>query len=175
MDNYLVVANEAEYCLQEVELYYYHEKMHQDKSVFKRDRAAREFFFHPYGVDICFATSKDEICYGGVLIRAMKNNAGNYICGPISCHDELLKNIRMENGESVLRLSLKNSEDPQKLELEKTIRIKGKKDKYDECLYRYVSKELSAEIMKRPESDYYRKRVCSINNNMESEKGRTDS
>lgn len=163
MDNYEVLANDNAYRLLEVELYYYdNNNDHADKSVFERDTQAQQFFFHAFGVDICFETNKDKTCFGGVLIRAMRNAAGKLFCGPISCHDEILRKIKFDQGKSLLSLSLEKANIPQNIDIEETVRIKGKKDDFDDTKYRYVSKEFLQEIMGRKNSDYYRKRISSV-------------
>ncbi len=162
MENYEVLANDNAYRLLEVELYYYdNNNDHADKSVFERDAQAQQFFFHAFGIDICFETNKDKTCFGGVLIRAMRNAAGELFCGPISCHDEILRNIKFEQGKSLLTLSLEKANVPQNIDIEETVRIKGKKDNFDDKKYRYVSKEFQQEIMKRKNSDYYRKKIST--------------
>jgi len=163
MDYYEILANNNSYRLLEVELYYYdNNNDHADKSVFERDTQAQQFFFHAFGVDICFETNKDKTCFGGILIRAMRNAAGELFCGPISCHDEILRNIKFEQDKSLLSLSLEKANMPQNIDIEETVRIKGKKDDFDDKKYRYVSKEFQQKIMERKNSDYYRKRICSV-------------
>ena len=163
MEQYTIHANGNAYQLLETELYYHTEKTntkHADTSVFERNTKAQQFFFHAYGIDICFQTSNDEKTYGGVLIRSIKNvKTGGTFCGPVNCHDEILRNMQFDGDETFLRLRLVKSHTPQKLDLMKTPRIKGEKDDFDGKPYRYISKELYNEIIKRKNSDYYRKRL----------------
>lgn len=162
MKYYEILANDNAYRLLEVELYYHDRKNHPDQSVFERETKAQQFFFHAFGVDICFETNKDKTCFGGVLIRAMRNAAGELFCGPISCHDEILSNIKFDQGKSLLSLSLEKANMPQNIDIEETVRIKGKKDDFDDKKYRYVSKEFQQKIMERKNSDYYRKRIGTV-------------
>jgi len=67
--------------------------------------------------------------------------------------------MQFDGDETFLRLRLVKSHTPQKLDLMKTPRIKGEKDDFDGKPYRYISKELYNEIIKRKNSDYYRKRL----------------
>lgn len=79
-----------------VEIEFYHSKTDEDTYrennvertlTYKRKANAGEWFFHPSGVDITFAS--DGNCnYGGILIRSIVMNS-NFFCGPYRVEDEL--------------------------------------------------------------------------------------
>ncbi|MCR4769289.1 MAG: hypothetical protein K5874_03645 [Bacteroidaceae bacterium] len=56
------------------------------------DYEAGQLFYHLSGIDICFDSQykKEEVKFGGILIRAIKDESGLIIAGPLNCKDEIL-------------------------------------------------------------------------------------
>lgn len=87
LNNFAIKRGEKEYRFVEIE--FYHNKT-DDKGkniTYKRDYThSCDFFFHDYGVDLCFESNPDS--YGGILIRSMECN-GEFINGPVRVVDKL--------------------------------------------------------------------------------------
>jgi hypothetical protein len=108
--------------LEEIEFYYNNGKIPEEEITFltkdkkekkdkknyfsctyKRERDAKQLFWHYSGVDICFQS--DETCYGGILIRSLtkeyKDNEGKpvkeLIAGPLRCSNELINQGVLSN------------------------------------------------------------------------------
>lgn len=56
-------------------------------------------FYHLSGIDICFDShyKNNEGKFGGILIRAIKDNSGLIIAGPLNCKDEILNACKNES------------------------------------------------------------------------------
>ncbi len=109
--------NQIKYYLQEVEFYFNNNKITEDNIIFTKDgksieqkknffsctykriRKAGDLFWHYSGVDICFETSNDDNCYGGILIRSLLKDNGEgvpqLIAGPLRCANELMNQCVM--------------------------------------------------------------------------------
>ena len=114
--------NRTIYYLEEIEFYYKNGKILEEEITFttkkgeekkdkknffsctyKRERDAKQLFWHYSGVDICFQS--DETCYGGILIRSLTkeylDNEGNskreLIAGPLRCSNELINQGVLSN------------------------------------------------------------------------------
>jgi hypothetical protein len=115
-------SKQIKYYLEEIEFYYNNNKITEDEFTFttkdgkekkdkknyfsctyKREREAKQLFWHYSGVDICFQS--DETCYGGILIRSLTkeyiDNEGNLkrelIAGPLRCSNELINQGVLSN------------------------------------------------------------------------------
>jgi len=115
-------SQQIKYYLEEIEFYYNNGKIPEEEITFitkdkkekkdkknyfsctyKRERDAKQLFWHYSGVDICFQS--DETCYGGILIRSLtkeyKDNEGNLvkelIAGPLRCSNELINQGVLSN------------------------------------------------------------------------------
>lgn len=87
LNNFVIKRGEKEYRFVEIE--FYHNKTDDEgkRITYKRDYAKScDFFFHDYGVDLCFESNPDS--YGGILIRSMECN-GEFINGPVKVTDRL--------------------------------------------------------------------------------------
>ncbi len=79
--NTLVKINNESYTLTEIEFYYFHKDIHEDSYTHKHDKGEGVWRFHNSGIDITLGSS--SLCYGGVLIRGIKNNSnGKFTNGP---------------------------------------------------------------------------------------------
>jgi hypothetical protein len=58
-----------------------------------------QLFYHLSGIDICFDShyKNNEGKFGGILIRAIKDNNGLIIAGPLNCKDEILNACKNES------------------------------------------------------------------------------
>lgn len=118
-------SKQITYYLGEIEFYYNNGKIPEDEITFtkdkkekkekknffsctyKREKAAKQLFWHYSGVDICFQS--DETCYGGILIRSLtkeyigKNGkiARELITGPLRCANEIMNQCVEKGGNSV--------------------------------------------------------------------------
>ena len=107
-------SKQIKYYLEEIEFYYNNGKIPEEEITFtkdkkekkekknyfsctyKRERDAKQLFWHYSGVDICFQS--DETCYGGILIRSLTkeylDKEGKFvkelIAGPLRCSNELI-------------------------------------------------------------------------------------
>ena len=87
LNNFVIKRGEQEYRFVEIE--FYHNKTDDEgkRITYKRDYSKScDFFFHDYGVDLCFESNPDS--YGGILIRSMECN-GEFINGPVKVTDRL--------------------------------------------------------------------------------------
>lgn len=94
LNNYVISKHGVEYEIVEIEFYLFN-TIHQDVITYPRNLSAGQWFFHPSGVDITFATIGNQ--FGGILIRGLKritpriagDNRPTLILGPQKCVDEL--------------------------------------------------------------------------------------
>jgi len=87
LNNFVIKRGEKEYRFVEIE--FYHNKTDDEgkRITYKRGYTKScDFFFHGYGVDLCFESDPDS--YGGILIRSMECN-GEFINGPVRVTDRL--------------------------------------------------------------------------------------
>lgn len=91
MNEYCVSNGNHQYRPIEIEFYIYDKYKHADTHVYKRDgKGAGCLFYHYSGIDICFASSFQEGCFGGILIRALEREDGKCFGGPLVCLNEVL-------------------------------------------------------------------------------------
>lgn len=114
-------SKQINYYLEEIEFYYNNGKIPEEEiaytkdkkekkekknyfsCTYKRERDAKQLFWHYSGVDICFQS--DLTCYGGILIRSLtkeyKDSEGNLvkelIAGPLRCSNELINQSVLSN------------------------------------------------------------------------------
>ncbi len=105
LENYCIQCGDKNYYyFAEIEFYYYEYDYKKDKRNKKwnekwnektyprKNKNAGDFFFHYSGFDICFNSNfdKNSAKYGGILIRSLKDDMGNFITGPSVCSLEIL-------------------------------------------------------------------------------------
>ncbi len=164
-EDHALSVNGSLYRFLETELYY-HGNGHRDTSVLIRDRNAGDFFFHQFGFDICFRTEKDKsgspAVYGGVLVRSLKKECGEIICGPMNCSLHILNSGKSKNTGFILEMNVVSAPHLD-LSIKRSVRIKGKRDDgFHDALYRFITAEFLEEIMKRPLGDHYRKKTAGF-------------
>lgn len=126
--NFCVQCGDTCFRLAEVEFYYYEKGKWEDKwnnMTYPRDGyKAGDLFYHLSGIDICFESfySVDRAKFGGILIRAIKNDQGTVIAGPLNCKDEILNACRGGKMAELKRSSQKC------IPAESTYRALGKND-----------------------------------------------
>lgn len=115
LNNFVIAkGNLKSYRILEIEFYHnLAETEGKDKTItYKRSASAGQWFFHSSGVDICFESS--EKCYGGILIRAIKDmTSGKTICGPYNVMDALFDKfdaLEMPSDFPLLRENHENSD-----------------------------------------------------------------
>lgn len=93
-ENYYIQCGEKKYYFAEIEFYYYEkEKLCADwnrKTYPRTDKQVGDFFFHYSGFDICFESCFDKGKFGGILVRSLRDEKGNFITGPLVCLLEIL-------------------------------------------------------------------------------------
>lgn len=107
-NNNCIKCGEKTFRFAEIEFYYYdREKYLENPDIFKWQKVtyprdgyeAGQLFYHLSGIDICFDSqyNKEEVKFGGILIRAIKDNSGLIIAGPLNCKDEILNACKNES------------------------------------------------------------------------------
>lgn len=90
LENYVLEVAGEKFAFAEIEIY-----TSADKNTYKRTSSAGDIFFHNFGFDICFESSKDD--YGGVLVRSLwQFGRAEPIVGPRRCANAIL-NISAPN------------------------------------------------------------------------------
>ena len=90
LKNYVLDVAGKQFAFAEIEIY-----MSADKNTYKRVSSAGDIFFHDFGFDICFESSKED--YGGVLVRSLwPLGQAEPIVGPCRCANAIL-NIHEQN------------------------------------------------------------------------------
>ncbi|MBR4924437.1 MAG: hypothetical protein IKZ61_01665 [Prevotella sp.] len=106
--NYRIKCNNTTFSFAEIEFYYYDRNAYlKDNKQFKwqevtyprDDYKAGQLFYHLSGIDICFDSQykKEKVKFGGILIRAIKDESGLIIAGPLNCKDEILNTCKNGN------------------------------------------------------------------------------
>lgn len=96
MKEFCIQCGKKKYFFAELEIYYYQtdrwNKEWNEKTYPRKNKKAGDFFFHYSGFDICFDSNFDEKMakFGGILIRSLKDEKGNFITGPSVCSLELM-------------------------------------------------------------------------------------
>ena len=107
-NNYGIECNNKVFRFAEIEFYYYDSKQYlKDPEEFgwqrvtypRNDYKGGQLFYHLSGIDICFDShyKNNEGKFGGILIRAIKDNSGLIIAGPLNCKDEILNACKNES------------------------------------------------------------------------------
>jgi hypothetical protein len=88
MNEYCLKVDDKKYNLIEIEFYFYDKENHPDPYIYcnEKQKECGEFYFHGSGMDITFGNG---ICYGGILIRSIMNQKGEYINGSLILLEEL--------------------------------------------------------------------------------------
>ncbi len=84
LENYVLEVAGEKFAFAEIEIY-----TSADKNTYKRTSSAGDIFFHNFGFDICFKSSKGA--YGGVLVRSLwPLGQAEPIVGPCRCANAIL-------------------------------------------------------------------------------------
>ena len=88
MNEYCLKVDDKKYNLIEIEFYFYDKENHPDPYIYcnEKQKECGKFYFHGSGMDITFGNG---ICYGGILIRSIMNEEGQYINGSLKLLEEL--------------------------------------------------------------------------------------
>lgn len=96
INEFCIQCGKKKYYFAELEFYYYQTDRWNmewnEKTYPRKNKKAGDFFFHYSGFDICFDSNFDEKMakFGGILIRSLKDEKGNFITGPSVCALELM-------------------------------------------------------------------------------------
>lgn len=131
INNYCIrIGIDKCFYLAEIEFYYWQKDKWNDdwnKVTYPRDnKKAGELFYHNSGIDICLNSSYKEKKYGGILIRAIKDQNDVVTAGPMVCCQLILNSC---NTGSMPILERTNE---RQIKVEKTIRSLGKVDMIQE-------------------------------------------
>lgn len=132
--DYCINCNGKEFYFAEIEFYYWDKDNWNEKwnrITYPRISEAKDLFFHLSGVDICFKSYyneeklDDEAKFGGILIRAIRDNKGHIIAGPWNCMLKMLNECKGGQMPQIIKLKTScNSKD----NIRKTYRSLGEKD-----------------------------------------------
>lgn len=104
--NYYIDCNGKKYYFAEIEFYYWEKSEWNEKwnrVTYPRQCEAGELFFHLSGIDICFNSYynenklDEEAKFGGILIRAIRDEDNNIMAGPWNCMLKILNDSRGGN------------------------------------------------------------------------------
>jgi len=126
----------------EIEFYIYDKNNHPDTHVYPREaEKAGKLFFHLSGMDICFKSSLNDGCFGGILIRALEREEDKQqFGGPLTCKDEVLNTAIMKCLVMLCNnMGKKASEDVYK---RKGLENKGENDKFLNASYRFFREDV---------------------------------
>ena len=115
--NYRIECGNKTFRFAEIEFYYYDRNAYlKDNKQFKwqevtyprDDYKAGQLFYHLSGIDICidsqYKNEKEDIKFGGILIRAIKDENGLIVAGPLNCKDEILNACKDGNMPKLTKL-----------------------------------------------------------------------
>lgn len=127
INNYCIRIGESKFFyFAEIEFYYWQwDKWNDDwnKVTYPRNnKAAGDLFYHYSGIDICFNSSYCEKKFGGILIRAIKDQNDIVTAGPLSCCNMILNNCDPEHMPKLDEAPKRN------VIVKSAIRALGKKD-----------------------------------------------
>lgn len=142
--NYCINCNDKEYYFAEIEFYYYDSKQYLrnseqykwQKVTYPRKCNAGQLFYHLSGVDICFKSYynennlEDEAKFGGILIRAIRDEKNNVTAGPWNCMLKMLNECR--GGQMPLLSKAQKKICNAEENIKTTYRSLGEKDMEDE-------------------------------------------
>lgn len=103
MLDYALFVNDVEFRFTEIEFYYFHYGIHEDKYTHKHDRDGGEWRFHNQGFDLTFQS--DDQSDGGILIRGLKKVGGDNVNGPRKVIMEIFKAFGKATNESTIVLN----------------------------------------------------------------------
>lgn len=126
---YYIKCSDKKFFFAEMEFYYY-EKGAWDAQWNKLTYARNEYkagdlFYHLSGIDICFESHycTDNAQFGGILIRAIRDDKNSIISGPLTCKDEILNACK--HGAMP---QLKSTSRKREFDIKSTYRALGKDD-----------------------------------------------
>lgn len=131
INNYCIrIGKDKSFYLAEIEFYYWQkDKWNDDWNTvtYPRDnKKAGDLFYHNSGIDICFNSSFDEKKYGGILIRAIKDQDDVVTTGPLVCCQLILNSC--DTG----KMPMLERTDKRNIEVESSIRTLGEIDMIQE-------------------------------------------
>ena len=128
-DNYYILCGDAKYYFAEIEFYYYEKGKWDDKwnkvTYARDDHKAGDLLYHLSGIDICFESHYDNCNakFGGILIRAIKDEEEVITAGPLTCKDEILNACKGKQMPILKQLSTQR-----RIDLKPTYRALGEND-----------------------------------------------
>lgn len=165
--DYCINCNGIEFYLAEIEFYYWDKSEWNEKwnrITYPRISEAGDLIYHLSGVDICFKSYYDkenldgDAKFGGILIRAIRDDKRNITAGPWNCMLKILNECKGGQMPQIKRLdtscnSIKN--------IKNTYRSLGDKDMNEEI---EMSKETSLNLC------FYDHRYLNVNNRLNTNK-----
>ncbi len=141
--NYYIDCNGKKFYFAEIEFYYWQNEdlnkgfnQEWNRVTYPRESEAGDFLFHLSGVDICFNSyyinkenPEKPAKFGGILIRAIRDEADKVTAGPWNCMLKILNECKGEKMPQILKSDEPcNSED----KIKSTYRALGKDDRKKE-------------------------------------------
>ena len=126
---YCIKCDAKKFYFAEIEFYYYEKGAWDAKwneVTYARDGYKKgDLFYHLSGIDICFEShySHDNARFGGILIRAIKDENDVIITGPLTCKNEILNACK--HGSMPKLISFLHEND---IDVKSTYRALGKDD-----------------------------------------------
>ena len=137
--HHCINCNGKEYYFTEIEFYYWNNSIWNNKwnrVTYPRICNAKDLLFHLSGVDVCFKSYykednlEDEAQFGGVLIRAIRDEKDNVTAGPWNCMLKILNECR--GGQMPLLGKAQKGKCNAEENIKTTYRSLGEKDMEDE-------------------------------------------
>ena len=143
INNYCIrIGKDKCFYLAEIEFYYWQwEKWNDDWNIvtYPRDeKKAGELFYHNSGIDICFSSSYEKQKYGGILIRAIKDQGDVVTAGPLVCCQLILNSCNsgyMPKLERTTKRHIEVAQSIRTLGEVDMIQEKDRKDVLELCFY----------------------------------------
>ena len=148
MNEYYIDNGSYQYRPIEIEFYIYDKDKHPDRHVYPRDnKSAGDLFFHYSGMDICFESSIEKGCFGGILIRALeRENDKQSFGGPLVCLNEVLNTAKTQC--KVRHIARNDASKVHSIPFGQRVGINGE-DIYSKAPYRFVKEGLTEIKMTR--------------------------
>ena len=167
LNNYGIKCGSKIYYFAEIEFYYWDKSKWNEKwnrITYPRVSDAGDLFYHLSGVDICFKSYYDKenldgnAKFGGILIRAIRDDKGNITAGPWNCMLKILNECKGGQMPQIQRLDTSCNS---KGNIKNTYRSLGDKDMNEEI---EMSKETSLNLC------FYDHRYLNVNNQLKTNK-----
>jgi len=106
MSNYCFKKNNEKYFFTEIEFYFWSPEFKDDFIHDKKGTTSQcesnKIYHHYSGFDITFGKRFENYTErGGILLRGLKNNQFEFICGPLKCSNEIFSGVTLGENYSI--------------------------------------------------------------------------